>query len=260
VTLFDAAEEIGGQFNLAKRIPGKEEFAETLRYFRRRIEITGVSLRLGRLVDATDLAAFDHVVLATGIVPRTPAIPGIEHSSVASYVDVVTGRRKQLHRSVEVTLRQKEEEPEQEEHRQAVQDDVRQMRASGFSTVTRYGSSPDLWNTKPPLLIWVLAELMRDRKDGLPRLSARSGCKRLEKELQVTFKGGRVLPFETIHRHYKAFNTAMRCSNSGAEKAVADRLLEIGRERRELLGWDASAWLFVMDPEFLQSKGGKITN
>jgi 2,4-dienoyl-CoA reductase (NADPH2) len=94
VTLFDAAEEIGGQFNLAKRIPGKEEFAETLRYFRRRIEITGVSLRLGRRVDASDLAAFDHVVLATGVVPRTPAIPGIEHSSVASYVDVVTGRRE----------------------------------------------------------------------------------------------------------------------------------------------------------------------
>jgi 2,4-dienoyl-CoA reductase (NADPH2) len=94
VTLFDAAEEIGGQFNLAKRIPGKEEFAETLRYFRRRIEITGVSLRLGRRVDATDLATFDHVVLATGIVPRMPVIPGIEHSSVASYVDVVTGRRE----------------------------------------------------------------------------------------------------------------------------------------------------------------------
>ncbi len=94
VTLFDAAEEIGGQFNLAKRIPGKEEFAETLRYFRRRIELVGVSLRLGRRVDAADLAAFDHVVLATGIVPRTPAIPGVDHPSVASYVDVVAGRHE----------------------------------------------------------------------------------------------------------------------------------------------------------------------
>ena len=93
VTLFDAADEIGGQFNLAKRIPGKEEFAETLRYFQRRIEITGISLRLGRRVDATDLSGFDHVVLATGIVPRTPAIPGIGHPKVASYVDIVHGRR-----------------------------------------------------------------------------------------------------------------------------------------------------------------------
>ena len=93
VTLFDAAQEIGGQFNLAKRIPGKEEFAETLRYFNRRIEITGVSLQLGRRVDAADLAAFDHVVLATGIVPRTPLISGIDHPSVASYVDIVNGRR-----------------------------------------------------------------------------------------------------------------------------------------------------------------------
>jgi len=94
VTLFDAAAEIGGQFNLAKRIPGKEEFAETLRYFRRRIEITGVSLQLSRHAGAADLAAFDHVVLATGIVPRVPAIPGIEHAKVASYVDIVQGRRE----------------------------------------------------------------------------------------------------------------------------------------------------------------------
>jgi 2,4-dienoyl-CoA reductase (NADPH2) len=93
VTLFDAAADVGGQFNLARRIPGKEEFAETLRYFRRQIEITGVRLTLGRRVDAADLAGFDAVVLATGIVPRSPAIPGIEHPMVASYVDVVEGRR-----------------------------------------------------------------------------------------------------------------------------------------------------------------------
>jgi len=93
VTLFEAADEIGGQFNLARRIPGKEEFTETLRYFRRRIEITGISLRLGQRVDATHLAGFDHVVLATGIVPRTPSIPGITHPKVASYVDIVSGKR-----------------------------------------------------------------------------------------------------------------------------------------------------------------------
>ncbi len=93
VTLFDAAGEIGGQFNLAKRIPGKEEFAETLRYFRARLERLGVDVALGRRAEAGDLAGFDAVVLATGIVPRTPAIPGIDHPKVASYVDVVAGRR-----------------------------------------------------------------------------------------------------------------------------------------------------------------------
>jgi len=94
VTLFDAADEIGGQFNLARRIPGKEEFGETLRYFRRRIEITGVTLRLSHRAAVAELAEFDHVVLATGIVPRTPSIPGIDHPKVASYVDIVMGRRE----------------------------------------------------------------------------------------------------------------------------------------------------------------------
>jgi 2,4-dienoyl-CoA reductase (NADPH2) len=94
VTLFDAAHEIGGQFNLARRIPGKDEFAETLRYFRRMIERTGVELTLDRYVDAADLAGFDHVVLATGIVPRIPAIAGIDHPKVAGYTDIVMGRRE----------------------------------------------------------------------------------------------------------------------------------------------------------------------
>ena len=93
VTLFDSAAEIGGQFNLARRIPGKEEFAETLRYYRTRIERLGVVTRLGHRASAADLAGFDDVLLATGIVPRTPAIPGIDHPKVASYVDVVAGRR-----------------------------------------------------------------------------------------------------------------------------------------------------------------------
>jgi 2,4-dienoyl-CoA reductase (NADPH2) len=95
VTLFDAADEIGGQFNLAKRIPGKEEFTETLRYFRRRLEVTGVDVRLRTRVDADALAAggFDEVVVATGIEPRRPEIPGIDHPMVAGYIDVITGRR-----------------------------------------------------------------------------------------------------------------------------------------------------------------------
>jgi 2,4-dienoyl-CoA reductase (NADPH2) len=93
VTLFDAAREVGGQFNLAKRIPGKEEFEETLRYFRARLARLGVTTKLGALAGAGDLAGFDAVVLATGIVPRVPAIPGIDHPKVASYVDIVSGRR-----------------------------------------------------------------------------------------------------------------------------------------------------------------------
>jgi 2,4-dienoyl-CoA reductase (NADPH2) len=95
VTLFDAADRIGGQFNLAKRIPGKEDFAETLRYFGRRIETSGVTLQLNQRVDAELLKAggFDHVVLATGITPRQPAIAGIDSDKVASYVDIVEGRK-----------------------------------------------------------------------------------------------------------------------------------------------------------------------
>jgi 2,4-dienoyl-CoA reductase (NADPH2) len=89
VTLFEAASEIGGQFNMAKRIPGKEEFHETLRYFRRRIESTGVQLLLNRRVDADDLRSFDEVILATGVMPRDPQIPGQELPHVLSYIDVL---------------------------------------------------------------------------------------------------------------------------------------------------------------------------
>ena len=94
VSLFDAASQIGGQFNLAQRIPGKEEFAETLRYFRVRLARLGISVRLNCRVSASDLIGFDHVILATGIVPRRPSIPGIDHRKVASYVDIVEGRAK----------------------------------------------------------------------------------------------------------------------------------------------------------------------
>ena len=89
VELFEADDEIGGQFGIAQKIPGKEEFAETIRYYRRRLDLTGVKLHLGHRATAADLAGFDEVVLATGVVPRVPAIPGIEHEKVLSYVDVV---------------------------------------------------------------------------------------------------------------------------------------------------------------------------
>ena len=95
VTLFDAAPEIGGQFNLARRIPGKEEFGETLRYFDRRLQKAGVSLELGTCCDAASLveAGFEHVVLATGIVPRRLELPGIEHEKVIAYSDLIEGYR-----------------------------------------------------------------------------------------------------------------------------------------------------------------------
>jgi 2,4-dienoyl-CoA reductase (NADPH2) len=91
VTLFEADGEIGGQFNLAKQIPGKEEFFETLRYFRRRIEITGIKLRMNTRVSAEELEAggFDEIVLATGVTPRAPQIEGLDHSSVLTYLEVL---------------------------------------------------------------------------------------------------------------------------------------------------------------------------
>uniref|UniRef100_A0A8H9YMW9 NADPH-dependent 2,4-dienoyl-CoA reductase n=2 Tax=Gammaproteobacteria TaxID=1236 RepID=A0A8H9YMW9_9PSED len=89
VTLFDVAAEIGGQFNIAKQIPGKEEFYETLRYYRKTIALTGVDLRLNHFVTAPDLAPFDEVILASGIAPRMPEIEGIDHPKVLSYLDVL---------------------------------------------------------------------------------------------------------------------------------------------------------------------------
>ncbi|WP_282343802.1 MULTISPECIES: NADPH-dependent 2,4-dienoyl-CoA reductase [Pseudomonas] len=95
VTLFDSASEIGGQFNVAKRVPGKEEFFETLRYFKRKLETSGVELRLNTRVGVEELVAggYDEIILATGIAPRTPAIPGIEHPKVISYLDAILGRK-----------------------------------------------------------------------------------------------------------------------------------------------------------------------
>lgn len=92
VTLFDAGSEIGGQFNVAKRIPGKEEFHETLRYFRHKLDETGVNVKLDTVADVATLAGFDAVVVATGITPRQVDFPGADHPKVVSYLDVLLGR------------------------------------------------------------------------------------------------------------------------------------------------------------------------
>ncbi len=99
VHLYDGSHEIGGQFNLAKRIPGKEEFYETLRYFNKQIELTGVHLHLNQRVDADFLAAggFDEIVLATGVSPRELKIEGIDHEKVLSYIDVLRGKHEVGH-------------------------------------------------------------------------------------------------------------------------------------------------------------------
>ncbi|GAB1460820.1 hypothetical protein MASR2M50_25940 [Thauera sp.] len=94
VVLFEAGARIGGQFNIAMQIPGKEEFAETLRYFGRRIEQTGVVLKLDTRVSAAELSGkFDEVVLATGIVPRVPDIEGVDHPKVLGYLDVLREKK-----------------------------------------------------------------------------------------------------------------------------------------------------------------------
>ncbi len=92
VTLLEAAPELGGQFRLAMEVPGKEEFAETLRYYRRRLEVLGVEVRLDTRASAADLAGFDDVVVATGVVPREVAFEGADHPKVVSYADVLAGR------------------------------------------------------------------------------------------------------------------------------------------------------------------------
>jgi 2,4-dienoyl-CoA reductase (NADPH2) len=95
VTLFDADKEVGGQFNIAKQIPGKEEFYETIRYFNKLIELHDVEVKLNTRVNADDLkdSDFDEIIIATGIKPRTPKIEGIEHEKVLSYLDVLKHKK-----------------------------------------------------------------------------------------------------------------------------------------------------------------------
>ncbi|WP_445357543.1 FAD-dependent oxidoreductase [Microbulbifer sp. ANSA002] len=93
VTLFEGSDKVGGQFNIAKQIPGKAEFQETLRYFKRRLEVTGVEVKLNTIATAEDLQSFDEVIIATGIEPRTPPIPGIESDKVLGYLDVLKHKK-----------------------------------------------------------------------------------------------------------------------------------------------------------------------
>ncbi|MCP4273331.1 MAG: FAD-dependent oxidoreductase, partial [Gammaproteobacteria bacterium] len=95
VTLFDAADEIGGQFNIAKQVPGKEEFYETIRYFKKQLEVTGVSVKLSTNITVDDLnnSDFDEVLIATGIIPRKPAIEGVNHPKVLNYLDVIKAKK-----------------------------------------------------------------------------------------------------------------------------------------------------------------------
>ena len=94
VTMFDGSNEIGGQFNIAKQIPGKEEFHETIRYFNKRIEKANINVKLNTIVEANDLKDFDVIILSTGIQPRKPNINGVEHSKVMSYLDVLKHKKE----------------------------------------------------------------------------------------------------------------------------------------------------------------------
>jgi 2,4-dienoyl-CoA reductase (NADPH2) len=94
VTLFEKSDRLGGQFNLAKVIPGKQEFAESIAYYAERIRRSGTKVLLGRAPSAGDLAGFDETVVATGITPRALQIPGADHPKVVSYIDVLSGRAK----------------------------------------------------------------------------------------------------------------------------------------------------------------------
>ncbi|EDZ48113.1 oxidoreductase, FAD/FMN-binding family [Rhodobacterales bacterium Y4I] len=93
VTLFDKADEIGGQLNMAKQVPGKEEFWGLVDWYRVMVADAGITLELGREVSADDLTGFDEVVIATGVLPRDPAIPGQDRDSVLSYIDVLRHRK-----------------------------------------------------------------------------------------------------------------------------------------------------------------------
>lgn len=93
VTLFDAQPEIGGQFNIAKQIPGKEEFYQTLRYYSRQLALLDVQLKLGAQINAEALLEFDEVILACGILPRLPEIAGIDHPKVLTYLDVLRDKK-----------------------------------------------------------------------------------------------------------------------------------------------------------------------
>jgi 2,4-dienoyl-CoA reductase (NADPH2) len=91
VTLFEKSSSLGGQFRLAMQVPGKEDFRDTLRYYTRRLEVLGVDVRLSTEATAADLASYDEVIVATGVVPRIPSFAGIDHPKVVAYDQVLSG-------------------------------------------------------------------------------------------------------------------------------------------------------------------------
>ena len=95
VTIFEKNAEIGGQFNIAKNIPGKEEFKESIRYFKTQIELLGIELKLNHIIEleALENTSFDEVIFSTGISPRTPKIEGISHKKVMTYEELLTGKK-----------------------------------------------------------------------------------------------------------------------------------------------------------------------
>ncbi len=93
VTLFEARDDVGGQFTMAMAVPGKEEFKETIRYFREHLKTTGVDLRLEHAVTHEELKSFDEVIIATGVRPRLPALPGVDHGKVMHYAEVLRGEK-----------------------------------------------------------------------------------------------------------------------------------------------------------------------
>ena len=93
VTLFEAQDKLGGQLNLAQAAPGKDEFNETLRYYSGQLQKHGVKLRLGQRAELDDLNGFDHVVISTGVTPRIPDLLGVDHPSVATYAEILSGAR-----------------------------------------------------------------------------------------------------------------------------------------------------------------------
>jgi hypothetical protein len=110
------------------------------------------------------------------------------------------------------------------------------------------------------MTLWLLVELARDRKQwGAPRLSVLQASNRVAEHLAEHFKGGRVLSAETVRRHHKKFEKAMRQSNSDEERSLAKARLDNARQRRDLLGWDTSLWMLVLDPAGLQALGYEVT-
>jgi hypothetical protein len=112
---------------------------------------------------------------------------------------------------------------------------------------------------RPPLgisigqMIWAYVELMCDQQNDLPRLKVRAGCRRLHKSFSEDLKGGRILPFDTIRRHYKAVDKDLEA------KAAAMEFYRFGRDMREQLGWHTSPWMWLMNPDLFTAKGYTAT-